>query len=366
MKRINVGVVGLGEVAQIIHLPILQQLADRYQIAALCDVSPGLLAAIGNRYDVAPDRRHADAADLAARPDLDAVFVLNSDEYHADTTIAALRHGKHVLVEKPMCLTLREAGAIIDARDGSGRQVVVAYMRRFAPAFLQAVDEVARLPKINYARVRDIIGPNRLIIEQSSAVLRFADVPAAAQQDRAVRAERLVTEAISDAPPELHGVYRLLCGLSSHDLSAMRELIGPPKRVVAIQWNGGRFLSAIFEHDGFHTAFETGVDQQRRFDAHLEVYGDTKSIRVQYDTPYIRHLPTTLVVQETVGDAFTETVIRPTYTDPYTRELEHFHDVVTGEATPKTTPEDFTEDLRLFRAIIDALRQNPQPTTGAS
>ena len=48
---------------------------------------------------------------------LDGVLVLNSDEYHAETVIAALEQGVHVLVEKPMCLSPREAEAIIAARD---------------------------------------------------------------------------------------------------------------------------------------------------------------------------------------------------------------------------------------------------------
>jgi hypothetical protein len=79
-------------------------------------------------------------------------------------------------------------------------------------------------------------------------------------------------------------------------------------------------------------------------------------MRVQYETPYIRHLPTTLVIQETIGEAFTERVIRPTYTDPYTHELEVFHEVVTTGVPPKTTPEDFADDLRLFGMIIEKLR----------
>ncbi|CAA9581717.1 MAG: Myo-inositol 2-dehydrogenase [uncultured Thermomicrobiales bacterium] len=355
--RVRVGVVGLGEVAQIVHLPILQALADRYEIAALCDVSPGLLAAMGERYGVPPERRYADAHELAAQPDLGAVFVLNSDEYHAEHAIAAIRHGKHVLVEKPMCLSEREAVEIVAARDAAGVQVMVAYMRRFAPAFTEAVAAVRALPKINYARVRDIIGANRLIIEQSSAVLRFDDVPAPLGEERAERARRLVAEAIGDAPPEIVSAYRLLLGLGSHDLSAMRELIGRPQRVAsARQWNGGRFIAAILEFDGYFATYETGVDQQRRFDAHLEVYGDTASVRVQYDTPYIRHLPTTLVTQETRGEAFVETVTRPTFKDPYTHELETFHEVATGKAAPKTTPEDFVEDLQLFAEIVAALR----------
>ena len=64
-----------------------------------------------------------------------------------------------------------------------------------------------------------------------------------------------------------------------------------PTQAAASIWNGGSFMTAILGFDGFNATFEMGVDKQRRFDAHLEVYGDTKQIRVQYDTPYIRHLP---------------------------------------------------------------------------
>ena len=151
--------------AQVTHLPILVQLADRYEIAAVCDVSPGLVEAIGDQYGVAT--RYTDAAELVRQADLDAVFVLNSDEYHAEHTILAVTRGKHVLVEKPMCLTEREVDEIVAARDAAGVQVMVAYMRRFAPAFVQACEEVRALDQINYARIRDIIGQNALIIEQA-------------------------------------------------------------------------------------------------------------------------------------------------------------------------------------------------------
>ncbi len=354
MRRVRVGIVGLGEVAQIVHLPILRAMSDRYEIAALCDVSEGLLQAVGDEYGV--EHRYTDVADMV-KQDLDAVFVLNSDEYHAEHTVLAAEHGKHVLVEKPMCLTLREADEITAARDASGIQVMVAYMRRYAPAFVEAVEEVRQLDTINYVRVRDIIGQNALIIEQSSHVHRFDDIPEAARTDRSDRARALVTEAVGEVPADLVTAYRMLLGLGSHDLSAMRELIGPPQRVLAAsQWHAGRFMTAIFGYDGFNTTFEMGVDRQRRFDAHLEVYGMDRQIRVQYDTPYIRHLPTTLQIRETIGDAYIETVRRPTLKDPYTHELEVFHDVATGKATPKTSPEDSIEDLRLFAEIIDVLK----------
>lgn len=361
MKKLKVGLVGLGEVAQIIHLPILESLKDRFEITALCDISENLLQVLGEQYRV----RHlfTDARKLAELEELDAVFVLNSDEYHTECVIAAARNGKHVLVEKPVCLTVSDADEIIKARDEAGVQMMVGYMRRFAPAFIQGVEEVNQLGGIRYARIRDIIGQNRLMIEQSSNVYRPNDIPAEAMTDRQERGKRMVQEAIGDAPQDVKNAYRLLCGLNSHDLSAMREMIGIPKRVVsAAQWNNGGYINAIFEFDGYYATFETGVDDQRRFDAHIEVYGAKKSVKVQYNTPYIRHLATTLVINETVEEAYNETIIRPTFTDAYTVELEYFYDVVTQGVKPKTSIEDYKEDLKIFKMITDALVQSQQTT----
>lgn len=357
MRRLKVGLIGLGEVAQIIHLPILENLTMQYEIAALCDISPQLLKVLGAKHRVA--NLYTDAKELTEQSDLDAVFVLNSDEYHAECAIHALNNGKHVLIEKPMTLTHADADAMIKARDASGKQVMVGYMRRFAPAFTEAVEELKSLGDIRYAKIRDIIGQNRLIIEQSSMVQRFADIPKEAMQDRWNRRSAMIKEAIGEVPQHIGNAYGLLCGLNSHDLSAMRELLGMPKRVVsAAQWNGGGYITAILEFDGYYATFETGVDDQRRFDASIEVFGQTKSMLIKYDTPYIRHLPTKLEVKETIGDAYHETVKRPTLTDPYTVELEYFYDVVTKGLEPKTTPEDYKQDLDIFKMITDSLVKN--------
>ncbi len=355
MAKIRVGLVGLGEIAQVVHLPILQSYADTFEIAAICDISRELLSVLGERYNVPAECRYLDYQDLARQEDLDAVFVLNSDEYHTDAALAAIQHGKHVLIEKPMCLTHREAASIIAARDEADVLVMVGYMRRYAPAFTEAIQQIGALGKINYARVRDIIGQNNQFVEQSSVVLRPKDIPAEAIQNRAERAARLVKIAIGDAPPNLVRTYRLLCGLSSHDLSAMRELLGMPKGVVAArQW--GLFLTALFDYGDYTVTFETGIDHNRRFDAHIAVYGETKEIRLQYDTPYIRQLPTRLFINETQEEAFEERVIRPTFTDAYTVELLHFAECVTNNVRPKTSAEDFLNDLDLFEMLINALR----------
>ncbi len=363
MTKLRVGVIGLGEVAQVVHLPVLQALPASYEVRAVCDISPGLLQKVGDRYNVAG--RYASAADMLAAEDLDCVLVLNSDEYHSESVVVALDQGVHVLVEKPMCLSPAEGQAIIDARDKSDAIVMVGYMRRFAPAFTTAVERVKDLGRINYVRVHDIIGRNSLIVGQTSTVDRPDDIPRHLMEDRWERGRKLVHEAIGDVGDELAGTYRLLCGLGSHDLSAMRELLGKPNRVVAArQWRQGSFIAALLEYDGFFATYESGVDDQLRFDAHIEVYGDLSTLRVQYDTPYVRHFPTLLVTEDTVGDALQRTVTRPHLKDPYTYELEYFHQTITEGGAPKTDPEDFLADLALFQEIIGVLADNDSGAAG--
>jgi predicted dehydrogenase len=352
------GVIGLGEVAQVVHLPVLRSLPDLFEVTAVCDISPGLLDRIGGQYGVA--NRYADVAEMLDQERLDCVLVLNSDEYHAEAVVAALDRGVHVLVEKPMCLSPREAEQIIAARDRSGAVVMVGYMRRFAPAFVEATERIGTLGRINYARVHDVIGRNQLIIDQTIFVDRPQDVPREKVEERWAKGRALVVDALGDVPDVLAGTYRLLCGLGSHDLSAMRELLGRPRGVLAArQWRDGQFIAALLEYDDYVVTYETGVDQQLRFDAHIEVYGELATMRVQYDTPYVRHFPTLLITEETRGDGLHHTVSRPHLKDPYTHELEYFHTMVTTGGTPKTGPEDFVEDLDLFAELIRVMAADP-------
>lgn len=354
MSRLSLGVIGLGEVAQVVHLPALRSLPDLFEVTAVCDISPGLLRRVGDSYGVS--RRYADFTEMLDDNHLDCVLVLNSDEYHADAVVAALDRGVHVLVEKPMCLSPREAQAIIAARDRSGSRVMVGYMRRYAPAFVEATTRLDALGPINYVRVHDIIGRNQLIIDQTILVDRPSDLPRSALEQRWAKGRALVADALGEVPDVLAGAYRLLCGLGSHDLSALRELIGRPRGVAAArQWRDGQFIAALLEYDDFLVTYETGVDEQLRFDAHIEVYGERSSMRVQYDTPYIRHFPTLLVTEETRGDGLYRSVARPHLKDPYTYELEYFHEVVTRGGRPKTDPEDFVEDLELFAQLVRAM-----------
>ena len=70
------------------------------------------------------------------------VLVANPNAFHAEVTLDAIAAGKHVLVEKPMCVTRREADQIVAAQKKSNVVVQVGYMRRYAPAFLEGCQVV--------------------------------------------------------------------------------------------------------------------------------------------------------------------------------------------------------------------------------
>src|SRR3712207_2641246 len=137
---------------------------------------------------------------MMAAGGLDAVLVLNSDEFHAECVTSALNHGLHVLVEKPMCLSPREAAEIIEARDRTGLTVMVGYMRRFAPAFLEATELLPTLGRVNFARVHDVIGRNQLIVDQTAEVFRPSDLGRDVVAERRQRGRRLVEDAVGQVP----------------------------------------------------------------------------------------------------------------------------------------------------------------------
>src|SRR6478736_616769 len=149
MTRLRVGVAGCGTVAQIMWLPNLRQLDEQFELKAICDLSPGLTESLGEYYNVS--RRFQDYRDLV-REDLDAVVVLTPGS-HAAAAIAAMEAGKHVIVEKPMCFTLREADAMIATSRRCGKRLMVAYMKRYDPGYLYRRSLVQAMDPLRYIQI---------------------------------------------------------------------------------------------------------------------------------------------------------------------------------------------------------------------
>lgn len=126
-------------------------LSNLFQITYLCDVSKQLLTHVSKKVPTA--KTMTNAQELCSSSDVDAVLICSATAFHPDQAVLALEHDKWVLVEKPIAVTYRDLDRIIAAEEKSQGKVFVGYQRRYAEAFLDAVDEVKGL-KIDYVKVR--------------------------------------------------------------------------------------------------------------------------------------------------------------------------------------------------------------------
>src|SRR5437763_12944584 len=129
--RLRVGVIGCGLIAQVMHLPYLRELSDRFMLTAVCDISDDVQATCAQEYGV--PEQYSSWQELIARP-LDAVLVLTSGS-HAPIAIAPARAGLHALVEKPMCFSVAEGQEMIAAAEAAGTVLMVGYNKRYDPAY---------------------------------------------------------------------------------------------------------------------------------------------------------------------------------------------------------------------------------------
>jgi hypothetical protein len=103
-------------------------------------------------------------------------------------------------------------------------------------------------------------------------------------------------------------------------------------------------------------SYESGIDQVPRFDASIEIFSDSKTVKVIFDTPFVKGLPTTMQVQESLPDgSYRNSTIRRTYEDPYTLEMKEVYEFVVNRKAPKTTPVDARQDVEISGMILKAV-----------
>src|SRR4051794_15331572 len=130
---VRLGLAGGGLAAQAVHLPALRRLADRFTVAALADPSARVRDGVAAAHGI--PRTFADWRAMLDEAALDALLICTPNATHAEIALAALDAGLHVLVEKPLCITVADADRVVDARRRAGRVLQVGYMKQFDRGF---------------------------------------------------------------------------------------------------------------------------------------------------------------------------------------------------------------------------------------
>jgi predicted dehydrogenase len=137
-QPVRFGIIGCGAIGPT-HAGAIAQIPDA-RLVAVADIVSERAAAIAQKFDVA--RVYADAAELLADSEVQAVCICTPSGMHADHAVAALTAGKHVLIEKPMDIALDACDRIIAAQRRCGKQVAVVCQHRFDAASMLIHDAI--------------------------------------------------------------------------------------------------------------------------------------------------------------------------------------------------------------------------------
>ncbi len=129
-KKIRIGIIGCGGIANNKHIPALLKL-EHIEIVALCDIVMERAQLAAKTFELPNAKHYTNYMAMLEEMTLDAVHVLTPNASHAEISIAALEAGCHVMCEKPMAKTAIEARNMLDAAKRTGKILTIGYQNRF-------------------------------------------------------------------------------------------------------------------------------------------------------------------------------------------------------------------------------------------
>jgi predicted dehydrogenase len=363
VQRLRIGLVGAGLVGQAEHAFYLWEERERFAFVALADASAAVRAAVGHRYGletVSPDLKGI----LASR--LDAVVIAAPDPFHPELVVAALEAGLHVMCEKPLALTLAGCDRIAAARDRAGRVVQVAYMKRYDPAYRRALELLpSKIEDVKLITV-EVNDPDQHPFVAHLPMTNPSDVPASLASDfKAKNAAQLREAAGRDiGEAETRALSNGFLSAIVHDVAVVHGILAhlgtelPRSAAESAIFDEGRGVQLAFGLPGGGRVSMTHLNLPGvpDYTERLTVYATDRIVELTFPSPYLRHLPTRLMVrQRGEGDfALATTEHRVSYEEAFREELRAFHAAATEVAPVKTTVEQARRDVEL---LISAFRK---------
>jgi len=327
MAPVRWGVLGTAEIARTRFLPAAKDAAAA-RLVAVASRDPAKAQATARAFGV--PRAHGSYEALLADPEVDAVYVPLPNHLHLEWSVRALEAGKHVLCEKPLCLTAAEVERLIAARERTGRHVEEAFSYR---------------NHLQWTRIAEVLASGAIGVPhavQCTLAKQFHD-PADIRND-----------------PDKGGGG--LYDLGSYAISAC-SLVFPrlPRRVIAVlerdpRFGTDRLSTAILDYGDAHASFTVATQcGPSAWASHQQfsVLGSEGWLRC--DFPFAHGRPTACRVM--VGDAssYGSVATAEWNFDPvnqYTLQTERFSRFVRGEAVPGWPIEDALRTLRIVEALV--------------
>jgi predicted dehydrogenase len=130
MEKTKVAVIGLGGIAQLVHLPNLTKF-NNVEVCAVADINKNRLQIVAEKFNI--KERYKDHNELLEKSDAASVIISTPTNSHKEIAIACLKANKDILVEKPLARTFQEVKQVVDAAKKYKRKIMVGMNLRFRP-----------------------------------------------------------------------------------------------------------------------------------------------------------------------------------------------------------------------------------------
>jgi myo-inositol 2-dehydrogenase/D-chiro-inositol 1-dehydrogenase len=348
---LRLGVIGLGAVAQAVHLPLLAKHPARFRPAALCDLSPSTCKRLAERLGLDDVRLFGSAADLLTAEDLDAVAILTSGS-HGELATAAARAGLAIFCEKPLAYTLAEVDVLAELEP----RLMLGYMKLYDPAVERARELLAERPAPRAVDVTVLHPPDAPQLAHAAlpppatdgdrATLELLDIADAATLERALGA----------VPAEISRLYSgAILGSIVHELAVIRYLVGGPLTVeFADAWQHSVALDGTLPGGARVSIRWHYLERYPAYREEVRVHDEAGTVSLTFPAPYLLHAPTVLTVVDADGEAERRSESRWT-AEAFERQWLAFADFARGGPAPRAGLAEGREDVAACQAATALL-----------
>jgi len=369
MSKVGVGVVGAaGRLAAIAHGNAL--LANEHaRIVAICDTDREGLEARAREWNV--PRYYVEYQQLLDDGDVEVVDIVTPPHLHAPMAVQAALAGKHVIVEKPMCTSLREADAMLEAARGSSVKLMVAESYVFLSTHIRArqlmeTGEIGEPVHIRQMKGRWVARSGQIQLSTGAGgehpwrldPVRSGGGDYPWLMDHAVHFFAAARYLMNDA--EITKVLSLSRPWQGAGREGLRDVVAIAWQYEGEDsygvWSRADEMTGAFDHLGFRT----------------EIFGTKGMIRVLGEgagprTAGARPAPLVLRKEGSTSyldidegeDWWWDSVVNY-YDRAHRNEIDHFIDCVSHDRTPRYVGEDGRKDLQCtLAAIRSAMEERP-------
>ncbi|QYY42553.1 Gfo/Idh/MocA family protein [Aneurinibacillus thermoaerophilus] len=328
---IRFAIVGCGHIAKK-HIEAIRSI-NHAELVAFCDNNPARLEEFKDTYKIKGYLSLEEM--LENEPQIDAVNICVPSGLHANLAIKAASYGKHIIVEKPIALTIEDADSIIEACEKNNVKLTVVHPNRFRPAVIA----------LKEAMDNNLFGK----ISHANATVRWN------------RNQAYYDQAAWRGTKDMDG--GVLMNQAIHNLDLLLWLVGPVEEVQAYTATRLRNIEAedvavatlIFSNGALGVIEAASTIYPKNYEESLSIFGETGSAVIGGTTAnWIKHW-----VFEEVDETDAVALIEKINLDPYgisghQQIITDFVEAIQQNRSPKVTGEDGKNALKLVLAIYEA------------